>query len=341
MNLTGYSRLFGLIGYPLSHSFSKRYFSEKFAKEGIEDCYYELFPIKNIEDLPRLIKEYPNLRGLNVTIPYKQAVIPYLDEVESSAKAVGAVNTIKVENGKLKGFNSDIYGFEVSLKNLLASANILPNPTTQEPRATTPPPPPTPHEPRATSHEPPTTNHEPRATSHQPRATNHEPPPTNHLKPKPQPPKPTTQPPQPNPQPPTPKTYNPQPPTQTLSALILGTGGAAKAVAYVLNQLGIEYLKVSRDEKKGNVTYEQIDANFLNEYRLIINTTPLGMSPKINTFPQIPYTSLGKDHLLYDLVYNPELTSFLEKGQANGAVIQNGLEMLYLQAEKSWAIWNE
>lgn len=246
-----YKKLFGLIGYPLSHSFSKRYFAEKFAKEGIKDCFYELFPISNIQELPRLINKFPNLQGLNVTIPYKEAVFPFLDDIDEGAQAVGAVNTIKIQEGKLLGFNTDVYGFEVSLTD------------------------------------------------------------PSFLAPRPSP----------------------------LKALILGTGGAAKAVTFVLKKLNIPYLTVSRSAEKGDITYEEMEGSMMSAYRLIINTTPLGMSPKEDTFPPIPYANLGKDHLLYDLVYNPKVTTFLKKGQAQGSLIQNGLEMLYLQAEKAWEIW--
>lgn len=282
MQIREYKNLYGLIGYPLSHSFSKRYFYEKFAKAGIKDSYYELFPIEQIEDLPQLIKEYPNLRGLNITIPYKEVVFPYLDAVDDGAKAVGALNTIKIQNGSLVGFNTDVYGFEVSLLKMLSRekggelGNVEPQNVKPE-------------------------NVEP---------TLYPPPSTLY------------------------------PPPSSLNALILGTGGAAKAVVYVLEKLGIPYLKVSRGAGKGDITYDQIDEKLLSEYRLIINTTPLGMSPKIDTFPMIPYAAIGKDHFLYDLVYNPAMTSFLEKGQKRGAAIQNGLEMLYLQAEKAWDIWN-
>ena len=268
MSILDYKKLYGLIGYPLSHSFSKRYFSEKFAKANITDSFYGLFPIQKIEELPALIKKHPNLRGLNVTIPYKEAVFPYLDFIDEEAQTVGAVNTIKIQDGKLAGYNTDVYGFEVSLKKMLQKQVNPPTPNPQPPIANSP--------------------------------------------------------------------ILPNP-----NSLILGTGGAAKAIVYVLEKLNIPYLKVSRSADKGDLTYQQIDQKLLSKYHLIINTTPLGMSPKIDTFPPISYSSLGKDHFLYDLVYNPEITSFLEKGKAQGASIQNGLEMLYLQAEKSWKIWNE
>ena len=243
-------RLFGLIGYPLSHSFSKRYFAEKFARENINDAHYELFPIPEIEDLPALIADNPNLVGLNVTIPYKQAVLPYLHDLDPGAKAVGAVNTIKVKGSQLIGFNSDVYGFEQSLNNTFDKMG-----------------------------------------------------------------------------------------NKVDTALILGTGGAAKAVAYVLDRLGIIYKFVSRKANVKNLTYSDLDQSCMDRYRLIINTTPLGMSPNVDIFPSIPYQLIGKDHLLFDLVYNPEETKFLRLGAAQGASTQNGLEMLYGQAEKSWEFW--
>ncbi|KAA3640402.1 MAG: shikimate dehydrogenase [Bacteroidetes bacterium] len=244
-------RLFGLIGYPLSHSFSKKYFTEKFEKEGILNCRYELFPLESIEKFPELVKIQPDLAGLNVTIPYKELVIPFLDELDEAAEAVGAVNTIRKKDGKLKGFNTDIYGFEQSLVNLLD-----------------------------------TRDHKPE------------------------------------------------------KALVLGTGGAAKAVIYVLKKLNIDSHTVSRHAGKGYFTYDDLNDHIIGEHRLIINTTPLGMSPNINNLPLIPYPSLGPEHFLFDLVYNPAITAFLAKGKNAGAAISNGLEMLYLQAEKAWDIWN-
>ena len=241
--------LYGLIGYPLSHSFSKRYFTEKFTNEQKAGHFYELFPLEKIEALPDLLKRLPQLKGLNVTIPYKEMVIPFLDEIDAAAKSIGAVNTIKILNGKLKGFNTDVYGFEKSLLNI--SEEALPK-----------------------------------------------------------------------------------------QALILGTGGAAKAVAYVLNQLNISFLKVSRGEK-GDLRYSDIDASLLQSHPLIVNTTPLGMSPKTETCPDLPYQHLNEANVLYDLVYNPEKTLFLKRGTEQFCKVKNGLEMLHLQAEKAWEIWND
>jgi shikimate dehydrogenase len=239
----------GLIGYPLSHSFSKKYFADKFINEKIDGYHYDLFPLENIQKLLDLLKDKPNLVGLNVTIPYKEQVIPFLDELSKSAKGIGAVNTIIIENGKLKGYNTDSYGFEISLKQFL-------------------------------------------------------------------------------------KPYHKH-------ALILGTGGAAKAVQYVLEQLGIGYKYVSRTPNEEQFAYTELDETILQKYKVIINTTPLGMYPKAHQCPAIPYNFLTSEHLLYDLVYNPAVSLFLENGKARGAAIKNGLEMLHLQAEGAWSIWND
>ncbi len=237
---------FGLIGYPLSHSFSPTYFAKKFEREKIEGCAYDLYPLEQIEMVKDLFAS--DLLGLNVTIPYKEVVIPFLDEIDESAAAIGAVNTIKIVGGKTKGFNTDVWGFEQSLRPLL----------------------------------------------------------THHQK-----------------------------------ALILGTGGAAKAVQFVLDKLYIAYKLVSRTPEKKEIAYTEIDKNLLSEYTIIVNTTPLGMSPKVNACPNLPYEHIHKRHLLYDLVYNPAETLFMQKGKTQGAVVKNGLEMLELQAEKAWDIWND
>ncbi len=245
-------RTFGLIGFPLSHSFSKKFFSEKFEKEQITDCGYDLFPIEKAESILTLISQNPSLCGLNVTIPHKVAVLPFMSELDAAAAEIGAVNCIEIrtENNKalLKGYNTDAYGFEESLKPLLEK--------------------------------------------------------------------------------------------QHQKALVFGNGGAAKAVKYVLKQLGIPYLVVVRKQTENTVLYENITADLLMEYTLLINTTPLGMSPHLESYPQIPYQYLTEQHLAYDLVYNPEETVFLNKAKQQGAKIKNGLEMLYLQAERSWYIWN-
>lgn len=245
---------FGLIGYPLAHSFSEKYFKEKFRKENISDCVYQLFPLEKINKLPKLILENPSLGGLNVTVPYKESVIKYLDELDKVAQVVGAVNCIQIEKrgkgDRLIGYNTDVIGFEQSLMPYLKSY-------------------------------------------HQ-------------------------------------------------SAIILGTGGSAKAVAYVLKKLGIAYTLVSRNAKdKNTIGYADLTESFIQNHLLIINTTPLGMYPNTQLFPQIPYEHLTEQYLLFDLVYNPEQTLFLQKGKLQGATIKNGLEMLYLQAEKSFEIWNQ
>jgi len=244
-------RRYGLIGYPLSHSFSKTYFAEKFAKNNIGDCKYENFPISSILEFPALIASQKALKGLNVTIPYKQQVIPFLHEKNDVVQKTGACNCIKIIDQKLYGFNTDVIGFEQSL--------------------------------------------------------------LEYLKP------------------------------HHKNALILGTGGAAKAVEYVLEKLGIAFLYVSRiaDASKNILSYDQVNDKKLATHTLIINTTPLGMFPEIQTYPAIPYELLTKAHYLFDLVYNPSLTIFLEKGKRQGATIKNGYDMLVLQAEESWRIWNK
>lgn len=240
---------FGIIGYPLSSSFSKGYFNDKFEKENI-DANYELHPIENIDLFSSLIKDL-QFSGMNVTIPYKQQVMPLLTELDETASEIGAVNVIKFDysDGKIctKGYNTDAIGFETSLLPLLKA---------------------------------------------------------HHNK-----------------------------------ALILGTGGASKAVAYVLKKNNIEFKFVSRNKAENQFCYEELTQELMEEYSLIINTTPLGMYP-IDSCPAIPYEYINSKHLLYDLVYNPAKTVFLEKGEKNGAVIKNGLEMLYGQADAAWIIWN-
>lgn len=242
-------KLFGLIGYPLSHSFSKKYFSEKFQEEQIRDCQYELFPLETIDELNGLLKKSPELAGLNVTIPYKELVIPFLNEMSSVVAEIGACNCIRIENGKLTGHNTDVIGFQKTL--------------------------------------------EPKLKPH-------------HNK-----------------------------------ALVLGTGGAAKAVHYVLRQKGIEYAEVSRTAKGETLSYDQIDEKIMASHTLIINTTPLGMYPDVETIPSLPYHLISPEHYLYDLVYNPNPTLFLQKGIEGGAAVENGSEMLRIQAEESWKIWND
>jgi shikimate dehydrogenase len=241
-------RLFGLIGYPLSHSFSKKYFTEKFEKEGLKDCSYELFSIASINDLENVLEQNPSLCGLNVTIPYKEQVLSFLHEKDAIVKKIKACNCICIKNGKLSGHNTDATGFERSLKDQLK-----------------------PH----------------------------------HSK-----------------------------------ALILGAGGAAKAVEFVLRKLGVDFKYVSRKPSINNYSYEQLTPSIIADHTLIINTTPLGMYPKINEAPPIPYEALTPLHYLFDLVYNPEKSLFLQKGEERKAAIKNGFEMLVIQAEESWRIWN-
>ncbi len=242
---------YGLLGYPLKHSFSKSYFNEKFAAEAI-NAEYVNFEIPSIMEFPGIIKNNPNLCGLNVTIPYKEQVIPYLDEIGPNAKVIGAVNVIKFvrQKGKklkLIGYNSDILGFKYSIEPLLES---------------------------------------------------------HHQK-----------------------------------ALILGTGGSSKAIYHGLKQLEIESLFVSRAPSEGEISYDQITPEIMQEYTVIVNCTPVGMFPKMNVAPEIPYELLTKQHLLYDLLYNPDETLFLKKGKERGAAVKNGLEMLLLQAFESWNFW--
>ena len=239
---------YGIIGYPLGHSFSKGFFTEKFARESI-DAQYLNFEIPDVAMLSDVLRDNPELRGLNVTLPHKQAVIPLLDEMSEEAMEIGAVNVIRVRNGKLKGFNSDIIGFTNSIKPLLQ-----------------------PH----------------------------------HRK-----------------------------------ALVLGTGGASKAIRVGLNRLGIEWTYVSRSPRDGMVTYEDITAETLQAYTVIVNCSPVGMFPKVDAAPAIPYELLSPQHLLFDCVYNPEETLFMKKGREQGATVKNGLEMLHLQAIASWKFWNE
>ena len=240
-------RTFGLIGFPLTHSFSVKYFAEKFASEGIKDCVYNNYPIESIEELSTLLQN-EKLAGLNVTIPYKESVIEYLDEIDSAAEAIGAVNCITFKDGKLRGHNTDVYGFRESLQKYLG--DVLPK------------------------------------------------------------------------------------------ALILGTGGSSKAVSVALDQLNIEYKFVSRRKKAEWLTYHDLTAAIVSEYKLIINTTPIGMFPISAAAPELPYDALTTEHYLYDLIYNPEMTQFLNQGSKHGSHTKNGLEMLHIQAEKNWEIWN-
>lgn len=241
---------FGLLGRNISYSFSKNHFSEKFKNSVFEGYSYENFDIENINHFTELIKNNPDLRGMNVTIPYKEAILPFLDKLSKKATTIGAVNTIKfTKKGKLKGYNTDYYGFKKSLEPLLQ-----------------------PH----------------------------------HTK-----------------------------------ALILGTGGASKGVAFALEELGILYTFVSRENKEKTIRYDLLNATIFENHTIIINTTPLGTSPNTDNFPDIPYEFFTEKHIAYDLIYNPSETVFLKKAKKRGAQVKNGLEMLILQAEKSWQIWNK
>ena len=241
----------GLIGYPLVHSFSKKYFNEKFDNENIKNVSYQNYELKNINELKSLIKRNSDLRGLNVTIPYKEKVIKYLDKIDEKYLNIGAVNVIKIIDNKLFGINTDYEAFKITLKVWLN------------------------------------------------------------------------------------KKFNGK-------ALILGTGGSSKSVSLALKELNIDHNFVSRKKRKNVFSYEELlDIKIFSNYKLIINTTPLGMYPKINLLPNIPYRLITKNYYLYDLVYNPETTRFLEKGKRKGAKIKNGLEMLHLQAELSWNYWNQ
>ncbi|MCQ2215695.1 MAG: shikimate dehydrogenase [Bacteroidales bacterium] len=244
---------YGLIGYPIGHSFSEKFFSEKFARENI-DAKYLMLEMPSIDELMGTLDNLPEQKGFNVTIPYKQQVMPLLDEIDPEAAEVGAVNVVRVgkdANGKrtLKGYNSDIYGFWESIKPFIKK--------------------------------------------------------DIHKK-----------------------------------ALILGTGGASKAVLYMLRKNGIETLFVSRSQKEGMITYEDITPEIMNEYKVIVNCSPVGMHPHVDECPAIPYECMTTDHLAFDLVYNPDVTLFLKKSAEQGAATKNGLEMLHLQAIRAWEIWN-
>ncbi len=250
------NQLFGLIGFPLGHSFSKGYFTEKFEKLGLSATHtYEKFELAHIEDFPALLNAHKAvLKGLNVTIPHKQHVMGYLDEIDAAAQKIGAVNTVKIfADGKTKGFNTDYWGFRWTLEKWEAFQEIAPQ-----------------------------------------------------------------------------------------KALVLGKGGAAKAIVTALEDLGLAVQLVSRNKEADTLTYEELNADVMASHLLIVNTTPLGMYPKIDACPAIPYELLTNKHLLYDIVYNPLETLFLKKGLENGAkAVHFGLEMLHGQAEKAWEIWNE
>ncbi len=243
-------RKFGLIGYPLTHSFSKKYFTAKFEAEEIWNCQFDLYEIPKISDFETVLAENPELEGMSVTIPYKQEVIPYLDELDPACESIGAVNCIQIRNGKRKGFNTDYIGFKNSLQAWLG--NEIPN------------------------------------------------------------------------------------------ALVLGTGGASKAVKVALKDLGVKFFSVSRKEGENQITYSDLssDPNFLKNYPLIINTTPLGTFPKTEEMPEVPINLLNESNRVYDLVYNPSETTLMKACLEKGGLVKNGMDMLVLQAEAAWSIWN-
>jgi shikimate dehydrogenase len=242
---------FGLIGSTVSHSFSKSYFDEKFFREGLRDYHYDLYPLQTVEELKKLLNENPELCGLNVTVPYKEKVMKFLSNIDNDAKKIGAVNVIKIQNGKLVGYNTDSDAFYETLEKWF-------------------------------------------------------------------------------------------PKIENTKALVLGSGGSSKAVRQALRKLSIPFQIVSREKTGGDLTYEDLEQNgsLLTATPLIINTTPLGMSPDANAFPPINFELINSTHYVYDLIYNPARTVFLQKAEMRGANIKNGLEMLHIQAEKAWAIWN-
>ena len=239
---------YGLIGRNISYSFSRSYFSKKFRELGLNQHVYDNFDLASLDEFPAVIRNNPSLKGLNVTIPYKEEIIEYLDELDNKASEIGAVNTIQFKEGGLVGHNTDIYGFEKAIEPMLTKAD-------------------------------------------------------KH-------------------------------------ALILGTGGASKAVAYVLDKLGIKFKFVSRSPAEGQWQYSELDQGVMEQFTVIVNTTPLGTFPDIDKKPNIPYDLLTPDHFLFDLIYNPERTAFLNEGLFRESRIMNGLKMLELQAEKAWEIWN-
>ncbi|MFK7814534.1 MAG: shikimate dehydrogenase [Maribacter sp.] len=239
---------FGLVGKDISYSFSRGYFAEKFKQLGLDNYSYVNFDLPEIEAFEKLLPNNPEIKGMNVTIPYKEAVIPYLNKLDSKAERIGAVNTIKINKKGLVGYNTDYFGFQKSIEPFL-------------------------------------------------------------------------------------KNYH-------NNALILGTGGASKAIAFVFEELNIQYKFVSRNPKKNQFSYQDLDKEILEDFSILVNSTPLGTHPNVDQKPYIPYQHLNQKHLLFDLIYNPEKTAFLLEGESRGATICNGSRMLELQAEKAWEIWN-
>jgi shikimate dehydrogenase len=241
-------KTYGIIGFPLTHSFSQQYFTEKIEREEVADAVFNVFPLSNIEEIPALLASHSSLKGIAVTIPYKEKVLQFVTNLSEEVKQIGAANCIKINGSELTAFNTDITGFEKSFR--------------------------------------------------------------KNLKP------------------------------QHNKALVLGTGGASKAVQYVLKKLKIDFLLVSRNKSENSIQYTEITEAIIGKHLVIINTSPLGMSPNENTYPDIPYQLLTANHYLYDLVYAPAKTLFLQKGEEQGATIENGFEMLIIQAEENWKIWN-
>lgn len=246
-------RKFGLIGFPLGHSFSKQYFTDKFEREQISDCEYRNYPVASLEELPGIVRNNPELCGLNVTIPYKTEILHYVDQTEPVVKEIGAANVLKITRKgpviRINAFNSDISGIRDSVSPLLTG--------------------------------------------------------------------------------------------KEKKAMILGTGGSSRAVCYILEKLGLEIIRVSRTGSDATLSYREVNSDIIESSDLIVNTTPLGMYPDISSKPEIDYSLLNEKHILFDLVYNPELTSFLRMGKERGCRIISGLKMLYSQAERSWEIWND
>lgn len=246
-------RTLGLLGFPLQHSFSAAYFQQKFLQEDLAGIEYINLEYSDLAEAVVALRERPNLVGFNVTIPYKTQILPYLDELDPTAAEILAVNTVRVNDGKWVGYNTDVIGFEASLVGFLRQYNLIPS----------------------------------------------------------------------------------------LRALVLGTGGASKAVHFVLKKLGIPFISVSRNPAPNSYSFEQVTHDILVSTHLIINTTPLGTFPKVDTFPKLPYNSLSPKHLLFDLVYNPPVTAFMQQGVYAGCAAINGYEMLVGQAEAAWSIWNK
>ncbi|MEO5944553.1 MAG: shikimate dehydrogenase [Ferruginibacter sp.] len=242
--------LYGLIGYPLGHSFSKKYFTQKFEREGLDNCHFELYPLQQINEFTSLINQHQDLKGIAVTIPYKQSVMPFLQSISDEAMEIGAVNCIKILQGEMIGYNTDVIGFQQSFKSIL-------------------------------------------------------------------------------------KPYHKK-------ALVLGTGGSSKAVQFALNKLNIPFLLVSRAAEGANtIAYAEVNESLLKEYSIIINCTPVGMHPNEAAMPAIAYQFITSQHYLYDVIYAPEETRFLLQGKLRGADVKNGYDMLVIQAEENWKIWND